>query len=98
MITFISLEEPQNILNIPLWYNTNISDYPLYIKSWYNQGIKALGDILDTHFNIHSKEEIYQKYNFLTYFRIQKAVSYYLSKYNIEHLKNISYNRPYFPY
>ena len=95
-ISKISLEEPHNILNIPLWYNTNISDYPLYIKSWYNQGIKALGDVLDTDYNILSKEEIYQKYKvetdfFLHIFAYRKQ--YYLLKHNIEHLNNISYNR-----
>ena len=38
----VSLEESYNICNVPLWLNSNISTYPLCLKSWHNKGISIL--------------------------------------------------------
>ena len=90
------------VLNIPLWLNSNISKYPLCINSCYNKGITTLGDILDSNHIILSKEELYNRYlvetYFLTYLRIHKAVTKYLSNNNILDLNHLSHDRPNIPY
>ena len=84
------------------WLNSNISNYPLYIKSWHNQGISTVGDVIDSNYNILPIEEITNIHNvrtdFLTYLRMKTNVTKYISKYNIPQINNVSYTRPYVPY
>ena len=42
--TIIAIKE--NSLNIPVWYNSNIrvANKTVFIKSWYEKGIKVLQD------------------------------------------------------
>ena len=98
----ISLKEPHNILNIPLWLNSNISQQPLFVQSWYNKGIKTIGDILDLNYEILKQEDIANIYNartdFLTYLRIKISVKEYLTSILVTEIKNLSFNRPYIPY
>ena len=98
----VTVDENYNVLNVPLWLNSNLSTYPLYIKSWHNKGISTLGDVLDSNHNLLSTKEISDRYSattdFLTYIRLKKIVTNYILDHNILQLNNLSYTRPYVPY
>ena len=98
----VSLEESYNIFNIPLWLNSNISKYPIYLKSWSKQGISTLGDVLDLNYNILSPENLFSKYkvrtDFLTYLRLRSVITSYILNNNILQLNNLSYTKPHVPY
>ena len=98
----VSLEESFNVLNVPLWLNSNISKYPIYLKSWSDKGISTIGDVLDSNYNMLSPEEIFNKYNvntdFLTQLRLRRVVTSYISNNDILQINNLSYTRPHVPY
>ena len=57
-----------------------------------------MGDLIDSNDNKLTIEEISKRHNagtdFLTYLRMKKALTNYLSKYNIPQINNVSYTRP----
>ena len=75
-------------LTSPLWYNDNISSIPLFVSTWYKQGISLVADIVGDNLKVLSHADIMRKWNvneinFLQYFRLAKTVNQFISKFNL---------------
>ena len=86
---FISQE---SILATPIWYNSEIINEK--IDSWDKKGIKTIGDIIDIHGNILSRQTIEKVWNincnFLFYLRLKKKIQNSMFQYKVHN----SYKRP----
>ena len=47
----VRIENIKQILDSPLWLNSNIGSGKLYIKDWYEKGIKSVYDLTDVSSN-----------------------------------------------
>ena len=47
----VRIENIKQILDSPLWLNGNIGSVKLYIKDWYETGIKSVYDLIDANGN-----------------------------------------------
>ena len=54
----------EDISQSSIWHNYQLSKYPLFLVSWYNKGIRLVGDILHEDGSIISHTELNSKYNF----------------------------------
>ena len=69
-----------DVQNQMLWLNSNITvgNFPILWQSWYEKGIKFIGDILNKHSDFLTAEEINNKYgvkcNFLQMLQIRQAI------------------------
>ena len=92
--------EPINgndVRNEFLWFNDFIliQKKPVFLKQWYQLGIKRVGDLLDNESNFLSQQILYEKYglqtNFLEYLSIRSAIPVKWKQLLLmEHHKNIS--------
>ena len=85
------MNNSNDILASPLWYNPKISKMELSLPNWSKHGITYVGDLLDS--NGISQKDLEQKYtllktNFVEYLRVKMCVELYL--------KNIVKILPYF--
>ena len=65
--TFVKCERStkmNNILCIPLWYNSSITigEKSIFYQTWYRKGIKIIGDIVDNNGVALKKEELEDKF------------------------------------
>ena len=80
----------RQILNMPLFYNTNfkINTKTIYITGLYNRGIRLVKDILDDNGNcitLNKLEAVVNtKINFLHYFSLHNAVKSYMKSKNFQ--------------
>ena len=51
------IEETEPLQN-SIWYNSKISDIPLYFPDWFNHRIYFVNDIIDVHGNVLSINQI----------------------------------------
>ena len=96
LITTCNPTNIEECLNTPIWNNPIICPAPLYIKRWYNKGIKFIRDIVDSNMKFFELEHILNVYNvnkidFLTYNRIRIGVTRLLNafKNQIEAINDI---------
>ena len=80
-----------NFQNIPVWYNSNIkiSGKPVFIKEWYEKGIKIVQDFFDSDCNVLTLEKFQRLYNLqgvcvMKYNSIISAMSTYLRSISID--------------
>lgn len=78
------LKYNSDYINSCLWYNGNISKFPLFYPSWFKKGIVFIKDILNNDGSLLSTEQILDIYklnniNFLEYHRIKLLVNKFLS-------------------
>ena len=74
--------QPQNyteLYKLPIWYNPELSKYPLFFPELYNNGINLIGDLLTDNGEIITKEELLSKTNLHTinplhYLRLQTVI------------------------
>lgn len=54
-----------NILNVPVWYNSNIkvANKTIFYKSWYKSGVKVVQDFLDEDCNVLAFDVFKRIYN-----------------------------------
>lgn len=57
----------ENLPSIPVWYNTNIKVgmKTLFIKSWYEKGVKIISDFLDVDGNLLPHDIFQHRFNIL---------------------------------
>jgi exonuclease III len=77
-------DNTDDILNQGIWFNKNITvgGKPLYYPTWWNGGIKILGDIVDHNGELLQPDVLEAKYNidmsnFLEYFSLRAAIPGY---------------------
>ena len=60
----IKVESIFQILNSPLWFNNNLrnGDY-IYIKDWYNKGLRHVSDLIDERGNLYEFEALKTRHN-----------------------------------
>lgn len=92
----------ENLPSIPVWYNTNIKVgmKTLFIKSWYEKGVKIISDFLDVDGNLLPHDIFQHRFNMnvciMQYNSVVSAISRYLKSF----LTKNSYQRfitPYIP-
>ena len=73
-----------NILSSCIWYNQALTKDPLYLPSWYKNGISCIGDIVDDTGKVESIEKLKNQYGFniniLDYYRVRQHVQNYVNK------------------
>jgi exonuclease III len=92
------------ILCIPIWYNTRIKvdKKSLFVKVWYEKGVKIIDDFLDEKGYFLSKEDFAEKYNIepiccMKYNSVISAISTFMKgeKFSREHY--VKMYGPFFP-
>ena len=81
----LKLRTKYDILPQPLWYNPIISDYSIFISTWFNAGITNIRDLIDDRSgSILTAEEISQRFSinisFLDYHRVKLNIKRFLSQ------------------
>ena len=62
--SMVNVETVWQILDSPLWYNKNlIQGTNLFIKNWYEKGIRLVSDLLDQNGNFHNVESFKRRYS-----------------------------------
>ena len=92
-----------DVLSTPLWYNNKIGLGNIYEKSWFNNGISIIGDIVDDNMNILNREILEQKFgfrirNFLLYYRIRSEINKYIQKIRKTISPDQCFSRPLIPH
>ena len=95
----------QDILSMPIWYNSKFGDKKLYVKNWHLKGISVIGDLLNEDLSVLSREALEQKYgfriqNFLNFFRVRSLVHRFVTvqRMLIESKQGCSLERPHIPH
>ena len=85
---FANKQSPLNNLDIiqaPLWYNSQISKDTLYLTTWRNKGIIMIGDIVHQDGNVLTIQELKDKYslaiNEFDYYRVRALVKAFIKKF-----------------
>ena len=91
------IEETEPLQN-SIWYNSKISDIPLYFPDWFNHRIYFVNDIIDVHGNVLSINQLQTKFNcklnILNYFTVRSKVTTFLKCHKVVHpcvIDNLSY-------
>ena len=79
--------KPKSIKDVkamPIWLNSEISNYPLHIKPWHKKGIVYIDDLTGRENKILSMNEIIEKFqvqpiDYLTYYRLKTLINNSLS-------------------
>eukprot|EP00105_Crassostrea_gigas_P040116 XP_019924264.1 PREDICTED: uncharacterized protein LOC109619185 [Crassostrea gigas] len=77
----------ENLPSIPVWYNTNIKVgmKTLFIKSWYEKGVKIISDFLDVDGNLLPHDIFQHRFNMnvciMQYNSVVSAISRYLKSF-----------------
>ena len=87
-IAFTKIQEVKNneeILNSPLWYNHEISEYPFFLARWHNAGISLVGQLINSNREILSLNQIKEKFHTPTlqlfeYYRIRGLIKQFIKK------------------
>ena len=93
-------------LSQPLWLNPSISENNLFLKNWYQKGIKVIADLFDekgVRYNINQLIEKYDINNidYLTLHRIKTLTISYLKRITLANHPDptdYEFNRPYIPF
>ena len=90
----------EELLSVPLWYNTKLSTETMYFPNWYRKGIILISDVLETDGSFFTIEKIKKVYsldniNPLNYLRAKTVVNKYIHKY--DHMKHSKIIRPVMP-
>ena len=80
-----TLVTEEYVLTSPIYYNKNIQ---IYYKSWFDNGIKYVNDLINEHGEFYEQTEFMQKTgiqtNFLQYNGLIKSIKMYLKNINIQ--------------
>ena len=89
---------PNNdILSLPIWYNTNIKigGQTVFYKQWYENKVIHISDLINTDNNFYNYVDFQEKYdiktNFLTYYAIITSVKNILKNIKEEDYTNFIY-------
>lgn len=92
------------ILCIPIWYNTRIKvdKKSIFIKQWYERGVKIIDDFLDEKGCFLSKENFAKKYNIeplccMKYNSVISAISTLMKELDFSKEHYVKMYRPFFP-
>jgi hypothetical protein len=92
------------ILCIPIWYNTiiKVDKKSLFIKQWYERGVKIIDDFLDEKGCFLSKENFAKKYNIesiccMKYNSVISAISTFMKGLNFSKEHCVKMYRPFSP-
>ena len=90
----------EDISQSSIWHNYQLSKYSLLLVSWYNKGIRLVGDILHEDGSIISHTELNSKYNFSSnifdYQRTKLCTKKFIKTYQTN--SKFSYERPNIPF
>ena len=75
----VEVDTLEDILNSPLWLNSHLPhSQNMYIKEWYDKGIRNISDLIDSDGNFYQLEELKTTYNirgtFLDYHSILRRI------------------------
>ena len=93
--TFIDLVKPSNfneLMNIPLWGNKNIKvgGTSVFYKTWIDNGIMFIRDLISTNGQLLSYEEFRRRYqlrtNFLDFHGLISSLRDYINKFNFHEI------------
>ena len=97
-INKIKISKPDDILDMPLFYNSNlkIGSNCIYDTSMYERGIRYIRDILCTTGKLKSKQEIEnctgKQINFLFYEGLKRSVTEFIKNSGFESVKTSTSN------
>ena len=85
----MTIRREQSVLEIPLWFNNNITVSGKYIfyKEWYTKGVRTIADVLngDDNGNFLSFEDIRHMYNITTNILKYRGLISSVKKYLLNH-------------
>ena len=86
------IDSLEKVLYSPIWYNSKIVPYDLYIKDWFNKGIIYVKDILNLNGSMMTQQQLQNFYkinitNFLEYHKVKIVIEKFLNK----NLNNINF-------
>ena len=75
----VEVDTLEDILNSPLWLNSHLPhSQNMYIKEWYDKGVRNISDLIDSDGNFYQLEELKTTYNirgtFLDYHSILRRI------------------------
>ena len=97
MLTNSQIQNIEDILKAPLWYNPLISDRPLYFPDWFYKGVITVSDVISNN-KIAGYDELCQMFschfNYLNYLTLKFKINIFLIKYGFT-FENITLERPF---
>lgn len=59
----IKIESIKQVLESPIWFNTNVGLGQLFIKEWYKKGVKTIYDLIDENGDIYTFNTFKERFN-----------------------------------
>ena len=96
------MRSEQCILSTCLWYNSKLGNSNIFWKTWSDNGILVIGDIVHQNLKMMSSKEIELKFgfhirNFLEYFQVSSMVQRYINDYKHLTIQSNCLERPFLP-
>ena len=98
----IQMRSEQCILSTCLWYNSKLGNSNIYWKTWSDNGIFVIEDIVHQNLKMMSSKEIKVKFgfhigNFLEYFQVSSMNLRYINDYKHLAIQSNHLERPFLP-
>ena len=92
-------ENNSELIQSPLWFNSQISNVTLFLPKWQNKGITIIDDIVNPQGDILNCEEIKNMYQLrnieFDYYRVRSLIRTFINKYKIGN--NFVCEKPHIP-
>ena len=92
------------LFKMPIWFNSfiKVNKKSVFIKKWYKQGVKIIGDFFDAHGNLLAKQDFEHKFNIqeiclLQYQGLCSAIKKFIRNCNLD-MDSYEASYPYIPF